>query len=144
MAADRHPLQQPILLIRMHIRFGASHTEILHLDHQGVEQLVKQVESYTAPDSENSRVRPPLREALESGIRRVIVDLSDVIVLTSVALAELIDWHNMIGRHEGALVLCGSAGRVSQTLAVTKLDSVFNLADDLHEARHKLRSLRPI
>lgn len=144
MATDKHPLQQPILIIRMHIRFRASHTEILHLDHQGVEQLVKKFESFTALDSENSHVRPSLREALDQGIRRVIVDLSDVIVLNSMALAELIDWHNMIGSHDGALVLCSPTGRVSQTLAVTKLDTVFHLTDDLQKARDKLRALRPI
>ena len=143
MATDQHPLRQPTLVIRIHIRFGASHTEILHRDPQGSEQLVLEVESYPAREPENSGVRPVLRDALEAGIRRVVVDLTDVIVLSSVALAEIIDWHNMIARDEGALVLCNPTGRVAQTLAITKLDEVFEVVGDMQTAQEKLRSLRP-
>jgi anti-anti-sigma factor len=143
-ATGAHPLQQPILIIRMHIRFGASETELLHLDAGGNEQHRQKVSSFTAPDVDNSRVRDPLREALESGIHRVIVDLSDVIVLSSVALAELIDWHNMIGGHKGTMVLCGIGGRVAQTLEVTKLIGVFKVAAGMEEAREMVKETRPI
>jgi len=66
-----------------------------------------------------------------------------VIVLSSVALAEIIDWHNMIARDEGALVLCNPTGRVAQTLAITKLDEVFEVVGDMQTAQEKLKSLRP-
>lgn len=144
MADGPRSLRRPILVIRMHIRFGASESEILHLEGEGHETLQDTVQSFTPPDREDSRLREPLRQALDDGIHRLIVDLGDVIVLNSIGLAELIDWHNMIGKYDGAMVLCGVGGRVAQTLQVTKLDAVFTMVPDMEAAQVRIREMRPL
>jgi len=61
---------------------------------------------------------------------RVILNLSDLELVNSLFLSRLLVLHQRIQRDEGRLVLCCFHPLVRDALATTKLDAVFDMADD--------------
>ena len=74
---------------------------------------------------------------------RVIVDLSRLDRINSLLMAKLLGLKRCIDHAEGALVLCGMGPCVRQTFGSTKLDTLFEIADDQDSAMAALMSGHP-
>jgi anti-anti-sigma factor len=61
---------------------------------------------------------------------RVIVNLSGIDLVSSLFLARLLVLRRRIQREEGRFILCSAQPLVRMTLASTKLDTIFEVADD--------------
>lgn len=57
----------------------------------------------------------------------VIVDLSDIDLITSEGLGVLISTRKNVAAYDGRLVLCGVTGNVLDVFKMTRLDKVFSL-----------------
>ncbi|WP_437202837.1 STAS domain-containing protein [Planctomicrobium sp. SH664] len=72
------------------------------------------------------------------GVRRMILDLSSVSYLTSIAVATLIDLHRKLQDVNGRLVLCGLQPTVAKILQTSHLLSFFTVASSSTSARDLL------
>lgn len=83
-----------------------------------------------------------LEEELQEAIRlvqggvacNVVVDLSQVTLLTSKCLAALLRLRNHLQEHDGRLALCNVGPAAGSILAVTGLTGVFEITDDPRDA----------
>lgn len=73
-------------------------------------------------------------------VPRVVVDLSDLDCISSLLMAKLIVLNRRIHHAEGTLVLCGMSQFVRETFVSTKLDTLFEIADDEETALADLLS----
>ena len=76
-----------------------------------------------------------VRELAEAGRVRIIVDLGDVAWVNSSGLGALIAAWTLLKEKGGALKLVRVSRRISQILAVTKLNTVFDVHADEASAR---------
>ncbi len=60
----------------------------------------------------------------------VVIDFSDVDIVTSSSLSKLLKLHKPITRSKRRLVLCGVAAQTKGIFKVTGLDNIFEIADD--------------
>lgn len=80
-----------------------------------------------------------IRQLVDAGLRKLIVDCSHLDYISSVGLAVLLRLHKQIAAHGGNLKVAGLKGMVAQVLAVTSLNKVFHLYPDVDQARLSLR-----
>lgn len=64
------------------------------------------------------------------GVVRVIVDLSDVGLISSVFAARLVALNKRIRTAKGRLILCGMNQLVRETFQGCRLDRLFEISDD--------------
>ena len=88
-----------------------------------------------ALDSSLFRLREQVLYGLESGLRRFVIDLSEVSYLDSSGCGEVISVHTSIHRAKGALVFVNPSERVRLLWMHTRLVQVLNIFDTLDEAR---------
>jgi anti-sigma B factor antagonist len=69
-----------------------------------------------------------------SGIERVVIDLSRVTILPSLALGLLVGISNTCKERRQALRLAGVQPRIRDVFAITRLDRVFQFADSVEAA----------
>lgn len=74
---------------------------------------------------------------------RVVVNLARLDRITSLLIAKLIGLNRRIHHAEGALVLCGMRQFVRETFISTKLNTLFEIADDEETALDGLLSGNP-
>jgi len=91
-------------------------------DDLGVVMLGGEVDIFTAP-----RFRECMVELLDAGVRRLVVDLSDVTFIDSTALGVLIGGVRRVHNSGGAMVLVVVTRPVERVLNVTGLDRVFSI-----------------
>ncbi len=97
------------------------HVEGTRLDgERGLVSLRGEVDIYTAP-----RFKECLLELLESGVSRVVVDLSGVTFIDSTALGVLIGGVRRLHDRDGRMALVVTSRPVERVLTVTGLDRVF-------------------
>ncbi len=60
----------------------------------------------------------------------VVIDFSDVDIITSSSLSKLLKLHKPITKSKHRLVLCSVAAPIKGILKVTGLDQIFEIADD--------------
>ena len=65
--------------------------------------------------------------------RTLVMDCSNVKVLSSEMLSKLILLQRQLKRKEGKLVLCGIRAEVREVLSWTKLDQFFEIKEDAEE-----------
>lgn len=76
-------------------------------------------------------------------VPRVVVDLSRLDQTTSLLMAKLLVLNRRLSGAGGSLVLCGLQPYVRQAFASTKLDTLFEIADDEEAALDGLMSGNP-
>ena len=86
------------------------------LDHEGVRPVEAAFESATAPGS------------------RVVVDLSDVDMLTTPGISMLVAANQRIAGSGGRVVVTGASGFVDDLLRRCRLDQVLKVVDGLKDA----------
>jgi anti-sigma B factor antagonist len=86
----------------------------------------------------SERLRDKLAEALESGGRRILVDLTGVSFMDSTALGVLVGAATALRSSGGQMVLVADDPRVTRVIEITGLDQVFCIEASLPEAVRKL------
>jgi len=79
-------------------------------------------------------LRDKLNSVVQQGLKRVVVNLSQVAYMDSSGLGELVRSYTTVTRGGGALKLTGLTDRISDLLAITKLLTVFDCYDTEQEA----------
>lgn len=74
--------------------------------------------------------RERLREVLDSGVRRVVLDLEYVAYVDTVGLAELVACRHEAARRGSTVALRRPSARIRKILEVTRLADVFEVAED--------------
>ncbi len=69
----------------------------------------------------------PVRQAIASGYRRVVLDFSSTEAIDSTALGALVQVYKSLTAAGGLLILTGVGDAVRRVLSITRLDSVFTL-----------------
>jgi len=82
------------------------------------------------------RLARSIDDASESdpGIALVILDLSDVVIVPSIALGLLVQTLNKCKERHQRLMLAGAQPQIRKVLTLTRLDQVFDLADSVESA----------
>jgi anti-sigma B factor antagonist len=86
-------------------------------------------------DASLFRLREHVLYGLECGIRRFVIDISEVSYLDSCGCGEVISVHTSIHRAKGSLVFVNPTERIRLLWAHTKLVEVLNISNTLDEAR---------
>ena len=81
-----------------------------------------------------SQFKTAMNNWLDSGVSWLIVDLAEVPLMDSSALGGVIATHLKLEDKNGKLVLASAQKGILDVLAITKLDSVFTVCDDLQAA----------
>jgi anti-sigma B factor antagonist len=98
-------------------------------DDLGVVALSGEVDIFTAPQFKES-----LLELLDGGVKRLVVDLSDVTFIDSTALGVLIGGVRRVHGAGGAMTIVVTTRPVERVLSVTGLDRVFSMHATREEA----------
>jgi len=88
----------------------------------GVVTVAGEVDIFTAPQFKECLV-----ELLDSGVRHLVVDLSEVTFIDSTALGVLIGGVRRVHGAGGAMTLVVTSRPVERVLSVTGLDRVFSM-----------------
>ena len=75
-----------------------------------------------------------VRQALEQGHRKILIDFTKVSVLDSSGLGELVGCYTSIKNRKGELRICGLNSRIFNLMQMTSLHSVFEVKDTEAEA----------
>ena len=76
-----------------------------------------------------------LYDRIDNGLRKIIVDCSDMDYISSLDLSVLARVRSRITDKGGNLRICSAEGMVREVLRVTNLDKLFDLHSDLAGAR---------
>ncbi len=98
-------------------------------DDLGIVSLSGEVDIFTAPQFKES-----LLEVLDDGVRRLVVDLSEVTFIDSTALGVLIGGVRRVHAADGAMAIVVATRPVERVLSVTGLDRVFSMYPTRDEA----------
>jgi anti-anti-sigma factor len=118
------------------------------LTHDGVGPISADFEAATggrpavvgaAPAAASGPFRSASAPAATGAPGRVVVDLSDVPVLTTPGLSLLLAAARRMQSAGGRLVITGTRGRVDDLLRRCRLDAVLNIVPDADEAIRKAR-----
>jgi anti-sigma B factor antagonist len=85
----------------------------------------------------SSQLRDTLRELIEKGHKKILLNLSEVTYIDSSGIGELVAGYTTVTNREGTVKLLGLTKRVKDLLQITKLYTVFDVHED--EA-HALKS----
>jgi anti-sigma B factor antagonist len=79
-------------------------------------------------------LRQHLKDAFDQRPRRVVVDLSGVEYMATAGLATLVEGLQRSKREQTELVLCGLRERVQAVFEISRLTSVFRIAQSASDA----------
>jgi anti-sigma B factor antagonist len=68
------------------------------------------------------------------GCRRIVVNLSEVRMVTSAGLGKLITMHRKMHRHQGNVIFCHLQAAVADVLRTSRLITYLQVADDVKAA----------
>jgi len=88
----------------------------------GIVSLSGEVDIYTAP-----QFKECMLELIDTGVERLVVDLSDVTFIDSTALGVLIGGVRRVHTAGGAMALVVTSRAVERVLSITGLDRVFTI-----------------
>ncbi len=86
------------------------------------------------------QLREAIRRLLQSGVRKILLNLANVPYMDSAGLGELVRAYTTVRREGGELKLLGLTARIQDLLTITKLISVFESFDSEEAA---LKSFAP-
>ena len=72
------------------------------------------------------RLKDRVRNLVEQGGRRLVLDLSGVSYVDSIGVSELVRSHVIVDNYGGHLALAAMSAQIDQLLRVTRLDQVFD------------------
>jgi anti-sigma B factor antagonist len=75
-------------------------------------------------------IRKTVREMMQSGTRKVILNLADVNYIDSSGVGELVNTFTTVVNSGGQLKLLHLTNKIRELLAITKLLTVFHVFDD--------------
>ncbi len=87
-----------------------------------------------------SLLRDALRELIEQGCYRIVINLAEVPYLDSAALGVLVDAVRRVREHEGGISLVQTTPFVRRAFEITRLVKIFQLYDDNEAALADLRT----
>jgi len=79
-------------------------------------------------------LRNSIREELEKGTIKIVIDFTEVTRIDSSGIGELVSAYTIISNRGGKLKLCNLPNRVIEILQVTQLLSIFEIYNDEEEA----------
>lgn len=86
-----------------------------------------------------SQLSDQIAALVKGGVRNIIVDCSNLEIISSVGLGSLLLLHTRSKSAGGEVKLCGLKGSIVQIIRMTKLDRVFEIYSDVEEARLAFR-----
>ena len=92
------------------------------------------IECNVVGQRETPPIQAELLNASEKAGGRLIVDLSNVTMLTSVGIGMLVTLHNKSKEHKGRLALFGLRADIVDLLKLTRLDKLFLISKDKEAA----------
>jgi len=87
-----------------------------------------------------SLMRDTLRELIEQGCYRIVINLAEVPYLDSAALGVLVDAVRRVREHEGSISLVQTMPFVRRAFEITRLVKIFQLYDDNAAALTDIRT----
>ena len=84
--------------------------------------------------SDSEELRTVAVERLDAGMKRLIIDLSSVTYLSSVALGTLVALHVSYGKQGGKVHLCGCGSQLQLLLDMTKAGTVLSVYENVSQA----------
>jgi anti-sigma B factor antagonist len=75
-------------------------------------------------------IRNAVRDALESGTKKILLNLEEVVNIDSSGVGELIRTYTSVAQEGGRLKLLHLTKRIRELLAITKLLTIFETYDD--------------
>lgn len=78
--------------------------------------------------------RAALRSALQTGTKKVLVDLGDVKFLDSTGIGEIVAGYTLAWEGQGQVKLCRLPQKIKDVLIVTRLSTVFETYETEEEA----------
>ena len=78
----------------------------------------------------SSALRRGIRELVDGGSRRIVLDMAEVDYMDSSGLGELFASHTTVRSVGGQLKLLNVSPRVRELLAMMRIDSLFEIFDD--------------
>jgi anti-sigma B factor antagonist len=92
-----------------------------------------EIDLFTAPE-----LKQVITDVIESGERRVAIDLSEVSFLDSTALGVLIGAVKRLRSRGGALAVINTDSSIAKTFEITGLDQIFTIVSSRAEALEAL------
>lgn len=84
-------------------------------------------------------LRNLMREALESGAKKLLIDFGGTTQLDSTGIGELVGALSLANEKGAALKLAQMPPKIRELLRITRLDTVFDVRDDFQEALESFR-----
>lgn len=81
-----------------------------------------------------AQLETALKEAVESKLKNVVVDMCKVDYVDSSGLRLLVDYHHQLSYLQGKFILSGVTPGVRKVIEVTHLNQVFTIQDDADSA----------
>lgn len=112
----------------------------LKIEEQNIEGVtVLRLSGRVTLGGESNQLRAKLRELLDRGVTRIVLDLGEVSYLDSAGLGTLVAGYTS-GRSKGASVkLANLTKKISEQLSITKLVTVFEVYPDVEAAVNSFR-----
>lgn len=79
-------------------------------------------------------VRNAIQQALDSGAKKILIEMSGVTTIDSSGIGELVSAYTTTSNHGGRLKLCCLPPKITDMLTITQLITVFEVYDDEEEA----------
>ena len=74
-------------------------------------------------------IRNTVRDLLQAGAKRIILNLANVTYIDSSGVGELVSTYTTVVNHGGQLKLLNLTKKIREVLAITKLLTVFDVSD---------------
>ena len=84
--------------------------------------------------SSYDQVKKNLKEEFEASRFHLILDFTEVNLVSSLVIGSLFTHHQLLKAHKGTMILCACTPAVREILASLALDEAFILAEDLDQA----------
>jgi anti-sigma B factor antagonist len=82
----------------------------------------------------NLILRAAIRQTLGEGTKKIFLNFAEVVYLDSSGVGELVSGYTAISREDGQLKLLNLPPRIRELLAITKLLTIFDAAENDAEA----------
>ncbi len=84
-----------------------------------------------------------LEKLVDAGLRKIIVDCSELNYISSYGLGVLVRLHSRLARHGGNVKIASVKGVIVDLLRLTKLNTIFDIDPDVPRARLAFRPATP-
>ena len=80
-----------------------------------------------------------LEKLVDAGLRKIIVDCSELDYISSFGLGVLIRLHSRLARHGGNVKIASVKGMIVEVMRLTRLNKLFEIYPDVSRARLSFR-----